>query len=61
MKANRISQVFSGLAAIVGAAALMLESEYWLSHAHRPGPAPHIVLCSAGVVLLAIAQLTRRS
>jgi len=61
MKTNRISQVFAVLAAIAGAAVLVLESEYWLSHVHRPGPAPHITLCGAGILLLAIAQLTRRS
>jgi hypothetical protein len=60
MKINRISQGFAALAAIAGAAVLVLESEYWFSHVHRPGPAPHIALCGAGILSLAIAQLIRR-
>jgi hypothetical protein len=61
MKIKWISQGFSALAAIAGAAVIILEASYWMSHSHRPGPAPHIVLCGAGVLLLAIAQLTKRS
>ncbi len=61
MKINAIGPIFSILAAIAGAVVLLLETSYWLSHLHRPGPAPHIALCGGGVLLLAIAQLTKRS
>lgn len=61
MKTNGVSRVFAASAATAGSAVTVLESEYWLSHVHRPGPAPHIALCGAGILSLAIAQLTRKS
>lgn len=60
MKNSYLSQVLAALAAAVGAVVVVLEVSYWVSHTHRAGPAPHIALCGAGILLLAAAQLFKQ-
>lgn len=58
MRRDGLSTLLAALAALLGGIVVFTEASYLLSHA-RPGPAAHILLCGAGVVLLAAAVMAR--